>query len=257
MGSRIEKRLLNEIGRAIDDFELISEGDRIMVAVSGGKDSLCLMYLLEVLRHRSPIHFSLVAVNLDQCQPGFDPTPVRLWLEKLGVEHHMLREDTYSIAVKLTDPGKSLCWLCSRLRRGTLYNTAVKLGCNKIALGHHREDLVETLLLSAFFSGALKSMPAKLASDDGRNVIIRPMIYCAEERLRAFAAEQHLPVLPASPCATDQNLQRTRIKKMLAELTAMNPNVPGNLLNALKNVVPTHLLDLSLRSTRDAPHDEE
>jgi tRNA 2-thiocytidine biosynthesis protein TtcA len=252
--SQLEKRLLNDVGRAIADYELIAEGDRIMIGVSGGKDSLALTALLKRLCDRAPVSFSLVAVNLHQGQPGFDPEPVRAWLEGLGLEHHMLREDTFSIAQRLTPPGKSYCAVCSRLRRGILYNTAVELGCNKIALGHHRDDLIETLLLSALYAGQLKSMPARLRSDDGRNVVIRPLIYCAEERLRAYCAEQQLPVLPASPCAEGENLQRSRVKALIADLSREHPSVPGNLLNALKNVAPSHLLDPTLSTTRAPEH---
>ncbi|HCF58117.1 MAG TPA: tRNA 2-thiocytidine(32) synthetase TtcA [Myxococcales bacterium] len=249
--SRLEGRLLNEVGRAIEAYELIAEGDRILVGVSGGKDSLTLLHLLEKLRRRAPVRFELVAVNLDQGAPGFDPEPVRAYLAGLGVEHHMLREDTFSIAKRLTPPGKTYCSVCSRLRRGILYNTAVELRCNKMALGHHRDDLIETLLLSALFSGSLKSMPAKLVADDGRNTVIRPLIYSSEERIRAYALEQRLPVLPASPCAEGENLQRARVKQLIADLAKEHPAVPGNLLNALQNVVPSHLLDPSLSSTRE------
>ncbi|MGI5862838.1 MAG: tRNA 2-thiocytidine(32) synthetase TtcA [Myxococcales bacterium] len=249
--SRLEGRLLNEMGRAIQDYELIAEGDRILVGVSGGKDSVSLIHLLEKLRRRSPVRFELIAVNLDQGAPGFDPEPIRAFLADLGVEHHMLRQDTFSIAKRLTPPGKTYCSVCSRLRRGILYNTAVELRCNKMALGHHRDDLIETLLLSAFFAGSLKSMPAKLVSDDGRNTVIRPFIYSSEERIRAYALEQKLPVLPPSPCAEGENLQRARVKRLIADLAKDHPAVPGNLLNALQNVVPSHLLDRSLSSTRE------
>ena len=246
--SRLEKRLLNGIGRAVHDFGLIEKGDRILVAVSGGKDSLSLLSLLMRLRERSPVPFTLVAVNVDQGQPGFPADKLALWFEKLGVEHKIVRQDTYSIVKRLTRPGKTFCAVCSRLRRGILYNTAVELRCTKIALGHHREDLIETLLLSAFFAGALKSMPARLVSDDGRNTVIRPLVYCAEDELRAYAAEEHLPVIPCGLCSAQPNQQRARVKRLVAALAKEHPAVPGNLLNSLSNVVPSHLLDRSLRS---------
>ena len=244
--SRIEKRLLNEVGRAVHDFNLIEGGDRIMVAVSGGKDSLGLLQLLMRLRERSPVFFTLVAVNVDQGQPNFPAQQLEDWFCQVGVEHRIVRQDTYSIVKRLTPPGKTYCSVCSRLRRGILYNTAVELDCSKIALGHHREDLVETLLLSALFAGALKSMPARLRSDDGRNTVIRPLAYCAEAELAAYAKEQGLPVVPCGLCSSQPNQQRARVKKLIAELAREHPAVPGNLLNALSNVVPSHLLDRGL-----------
>jgi tRNA 2-thiocytidine biosynthesis protein TtcA len=251
--SRLEKRLLNEVGRAIRDFDLIAGGDRILVAVSGGKDSLTLLHLLMRLRERSPVAFSLVAVNLDQGQPGFPAHALESYLAGLGIEYRMVRRDTYSIVKRLTEPGKSYCPVCSRLRRGILYNVAVELGCTKVALGHHREDLIETLLLSALFAGALKSMPPKLLSDDGRNTVIRPLAYCAEETIRAFAQEMNFPIIPCSLCQSQENAQRRKVKELIADLAREHPAVPGNLLNALGNVLPSHLLDRRLSSTRGAP----
>jgi tRNA 2-thiocytidine biosynthesis protein TtcA len=244
--TRLEKRLLREMGRAIQDFELINEGDRIMVAVSGGKDSLSLLSLLSTLQQRAPVRFSLVAVNLDQGQPEFPADRLKAHFESLGVEHRMIREDTFSVVKKMAEPGQTYCFLCARFRRGILYRVAIELCFNKIALGHHREDLIETLLLSAFFSGALKSMPPKLLADDGRNVIIRPLAYCSEENLRAFAEERELPVVPCGICSTQDNQQRRKVKELLAQLEKEHPAVKGNLLSALSNVVPSHLLDRSL-----------
>ena len=244
--SRLEKRLLNSMGRAIHDWDLIAPGDRIMVAVSGGKDSLALLQLLMRARERAPVHFSLVAVTIDQGQPGFPVRVLEDHFRSLGVEHRIIRQDTYSIALKLTEPGKTYCSVCSRLRRGILYTAAAQMGCTKIALGHHREDLVETLLLSAFFAGALKSMPPKLRSDDGRNTVIRPLAYCQEAELAQYSAELKLPVVPCGECARQENLQRSRVKRLIAQLSQEHPAVPGNLLNALRNVVPSHLLDPSI-----------
>jgi tRNA 2-thiocytidine biosynthesis protein TtcA len=243
--SLYEKRLLKKTGRAIYDFDLIQEGDRIMVAVSGGKDSLGLLRLLMRLQERAPVHFSLVAVTVDQGQPNFPVHVLEDWFRMVGVEHRIVKRDTYSIVKRLTQPGKTYCAVCSRLRRRILYNTAEELGATKIALGHHRDDLIETLLLSALYAGALKSMPAKLRSDDGRNTIIRPLVYCPETDLEAYAREQRFPVLPCGICGS-QEKQRKQIKKLIADLATNHPAVPSNLLNALGNVVPSHLLDPSV-----------
>jgi tRNA 2-thiocytidine biosynthesis protein TtcA len=250
---RLEKHLLYDVGRAIHDWDLIGPGDRIMVAVSGGKDSLSLLQLLMRLQERAPVHFTLVAVNVDQGQPGFPAHVLEDHFRALGVEHRIIRQDTYSIALKLTEPGKTYCAVCSRLRRGILYTSAVEMGCTKIALGHHREDLIETLLLSALFSGALKSMPPKLLSDDGRNTVIRPLAYCQEAELAAYAAELKLPIIPCGLCAQQENAQRQRVKKLIAELAKEHPAVPGNLLNSLRNVVPSHLLDPAVFRKGEAP----
>lgn len=247
---RLEKRLLNAVGRAVRDYDLIGEGDRILVGVSGGKDSLVLLCLLDKLRRRAPVKFSIAAMNLDLGQPGFDPKPIRAFVESLDIEGHFIAQDVYSVARAKAEPGKSLCPICSRLRRGILYTQAAALGCNKIALGHHREDLIETLLLSAFYAGALKSMPPLLRADDGKNTVIRPLAYCPEAEIAAYARALQLPVAPPPPCETE-DLQRARIKKMIRALAEDHPAVPGNLLNALRQVVPTHLLDTSLRSVRD------
>ncbi len=254
--SRIEKRILGEMGRAIHDFDLIAPGDKIMVAVSGGKDSLGLLRLLRILKERSPVHYSLIAVNLDQGQPGFSNASLKEFFEAEGVEYRLLHQDTYSIVKRLTPEGKTYCPVCSRLRRGILYNAAVELGCNKIALGHHREDLIETLLLSAFFAGSLKSMPPKLVSDDGRNTVIRPLCYCPEAWMAEYAQEQSFPIIPCNLCSSQENQQRKHIKKLVREMAEGHPAVPGNLLNALMNVIPSHLLDKTLSSTRSAPPTE-
>ena len=245
--SKLEKRLLRAAASAIRDFELVEDGDKIMVAVSGGKDSYALLHLLMRLRERAPIDFELVAVNLDQGQPGYPAEIVERHLRSVGVPYRMLHRDTYSVVRRLVPEGKTTCPVCSRLRRGVLYNAAVEMGCTKIALGHHRDDLVETLLLSALYSGALKSMPAKLRSDDGRNVVIRPLCYAAEEDIAAFAAAMQFPIVPCDLCGSQPNLRRKRVKALLAELTAEHAAVKGNLLNALGHVVPSHLLDRDLQ----------
>lgn len=245
--SKLEKRLLRAASEAIRDFALVEDGDRIMVAVSGGKDSYTLLHVLMRLRERAPVDFELVAVNLDQGQPGYPAEVVERHFQAVGVPYRMLHRDTYSVVRRLVPEGKTTCPVCSRLRRGVLYNAAAEMGCTKIALGHHRDDLVETLLLSALYSGALKSMPPKLRSDDGRNVVIRPLCYAAEDDIAAFAAAMQFPIVPCDLCGSQPNLRRKRVKALLAELAAEHPAVKGNLLNALGHVVPSHLLDRDLQ----------
>jgi tRNA 2-thiocytidine biosynthesis protein TtcA len=251
---KLERRLLRAAAEAIRDFDLVSEGDKILVAVSGGKDSLTLLHLLEQMRRRAPVRFELVAVNLDQGQPGFPADVLEAHLRSTGVPYRMLKRDTYSVVKRLVPEGKTTCPVCSRLRRGILYNAAVEMGCTKIALGHHRDDLVETLLLSALYAGALKSMPPKLRSDDGRNVVIRPLCYAAEEDIAAFAEAMRFPIIPCDLCGSQPNLRRKRVKRLLAELSAENRAVKGNLLHALSKVVPTHLLDRGLLARLGTAH---
>ena len=243
---RLERRILRAAGRAMADFGLVEAGDRVLVAVSGGKDSYTLLHVLMRLQERAPVRFELVAVNLDQGQPGFPAHVIEDYLRAVGVPYRMIRKDTYSIVKRLVPDGKATCPVCSRLRRGILYNAAVELGCTKIALGHHRDDLVETLLLSALYSGALKSMPPKLRSDDGRNVVIRPLCYAAEEDIAAFSRTMAFPVIPCDLCGSQPNLRRRRVKELLADLSREHPAIKGNLLNALGHVVPSHLLDRTL-----------
>ncbi len=247
--SRLERRIIRATAEAVRDFDLVSDGDRIMVAVSGGKDSYTLLHVLQRLRERAPIDFDLVAVNLDQGQPGFPAHVVEDHLRRVGVPYRMLRRDTYSVVKRVVPEGKSTCAACSRFRRGVLYDAAVELGCNKIALGHHRDDLIETLLLNALYSGSLKAMPPKLHSQDGRNVVIRPLCYAAEQDIAAFAAAVAFPIVPCDLCGSQPNLRRKRVKGLLAELSAEHPAVKGNLLNALGHVVPGHLLDRDLQRT--------
>ncbi len=246
VAKRLEKRLLRATAEAIEAFRLVEAGDRILVAVSGGKDSYTLLHVLMRLRERAPIGFELVAVNLDQGQPGYPADVVERHFQAVGVPYRMLRRDTYSVVKRLVPDGSTTCPVCSRLRRGILYNAAVELGCNKIALGHHREDLIETLLLSALYSGRLKSMPPRLRSDDGRNVVIRPLCYAAEDDIAAFAEAMRFPIVPCDLCGSQPNLRRRRVKQLLAELSREHAAVKGNLLNALGKVVPSHLLDRDL-----------
>jgi tRNA 2-thiocytidine biosynthesis protein TtcA len=247
-GTRLERKLMRAAADAVRDFGLVSEGDRILVAVSGGKDSYTLLHVLMRMRERAPVDFELVAVNLDQGQPGYPAEVVERHFQAVGVPYRMLRRDTYSVVRRIVPEGKTTCPVCSRLRRGVLYNAAVELGCTKIALGHHRDDLVETLLLSALYAGALKSMPPKLRSDDGRNVVIRPLCYAAEEDIAAFAEEMRFPIVPCDLCGSQPNLRRRRVKALLAELSREHRAVKGNLLNALAHVVPSHLLDRDLQA---------
>jgi tRNA 2-thiocytidine biosynthesis protein TtcA len=251
---RLERRLLRATSRAVRDFDLIGEGDSILVAVSGGKDSFTLLHLLMRLRERAPVAFDLVAVNLDQGQPGFPAHVLEEHFRAVGADYRMVRKDTYSIVKRLVPEGKTTCPVCSRLRRGILYNAAVELGCNKIALGHHRDDLVETLLMSALYAGALKSMPPKLRSDDGRNMVIRPMCYAAEEDIAAFAEAMRFPIVPCDLCGSQPNLRRRKVKSLLAELSREHGAVKGNLLNALGKVVATHLLDRELLARLGTAH---
>ena len=243
---RLEKRLLSQLARASHDFALVEPDDRIMVGVSGGKDSHALLYLLRETQRRAPFSFSIVAVNLDQGQPNFPKHVLPDYLSREGYEFRVVEEDTYSIVKERIPEGKTYCSLCSRLRRGVLYNVAEELGATKIALGHHRDDVIETLLLNLFYSGQTKAMPPRLRSDDGRNVVIRPLIYCNEDDLAEFARQKDFPIVPCDLCGSQEQLQRKRVKRLIEELHAENNNVRGNLFAALGNIRPTHLLDREL-----------
>jgi tRNA 2-thiocytidine biosynthesis protein TtcA len=246
MGQDLEKKLARAMGRAIADFEMLVDGDRVLCAVSGGKDSYAMHDLLVKLSRRAPIRFSVIAVNLDQGHPGYPGHLLREYMASRGHEFRLIEEDTYSIVTDKIPEGKTYCSLCSRLRRGILYRVAVELGCTKIALGHHRDDALATLLLNLVFAGQLKSMPPKLVSDDGRNVVIRPLIYCAEDDLAAYAAERAFPILPCDLCGSQENLQRKAMTRLLADLDAKHPGARANMLAALGNVRPSHLFDKDL-----------
>ncbi len=244
---RLEQKLLRDVGRALFDFQLIEPNDKIMVGVSGGKDSFTLLHLLMQLQKRSPIGFSLVAVNLDQGHPGFPADQLESYLKSLNIDYRMLKQDTYSVVKRLVPEGKTYCSVCSRLRRGILYSTATEMGCTKIALGHHRDDLIESLLLSMFFSGKTRTMPPKLRSNDGKNIVIRPLCYAAEADIAAFAQSARFPIIPCDLCGSQENLQRKRMKRFLDDFSKDHPRVRANLLGAMGNVMPAHLLDPRLQ----------
>ena len=249
---KLEKRLCREVGKAIVDFNMIEEGDKVMVCMSGGKDSYTLLDILIKMKARAPIHFDLVAVNLDQKQPGFPEHILPEYLATTGVPFHIENEDTYSIVKKLIPEGKTTCSLCSRLRRGILYRVADELGCTKIALGHHRDDILQTLLLNMFFGGKLKSMPPKLVSDDGRHVVIRPLAFVAEKDTTQWAKVRQFPIIPCNLCGSQENLQRKQVGEMLREWQKKYPGRVENMFNALQNVVPSHLLDGALYDFKGA-----
>ena len=243
---KLEKRLCREVGRAIVDYNMIEEGDKVMVCVSGGKDSYGLLDILLKLRARAPIHFDIVAVNLDQKQPGFPEDVLPDYLTALGVPFHIEEQDTYSIVKRVIPEGKTTCGLCSRLRRGILYRVADELGATKVALGHHRDDMLQTFFLNMFFAGKLKSMPPKLVSDDGKHIVIRPLAYVAEKDLVRWAQHREFPIIPCTLCGSQENLQRKQVGEMLREWEKKNPGRLENMFTALQNVTPSHLLDGTL-----------
>ncbi len=243
---RLEPQLRRLAGKAIADYDMIQEGDRVMVCVSGGKDSYTLLDLLLDLQRRAPVKFELVAVNLNQKQPNFPEEILPAYLDGLGVAYSVVEEDTYSIVKRVVAEGKTMCGLCSRLRRGVLYRVADDIGATKIALGHHRDDLIETLFLNMFFGGRLKAMAPKLLSDDGRHVVIRPLAYCSEVNISRYAELRDFPLIPCDLCGSQQNLQRKKIKAMLAAWEKEDPGRSGRLFRSLQNVSPSHLADPEL-----------
>ena len=234
------------VGKAIADYQMISEGDRVMVCLSGGKDSYGMLDLLMYLKDHAPIKFDIIAVNLDQKQPGFPAEVLPTYLKSLGIPFHIEEQDTYSIVKRLIPEGKTTCSLCSRLRRGVLYRVAGELGATKIALGHHRSDILETFFLNMFFGGKLKSMPPKLVSDDGKHVVIRPLAYCYEDDLAAWAEQRQFPIIPCDLCGSQENLQRKQVKLMLQDWDKRFPGRTKTLFNSLSRITPSHLMDPTL-----------
>lgn len=244
--NKLHKRLCRLVGQAIGDFNMIEEGDKVMVCLSGGKDSYALLDILMTLRERAPINFEIVAVNLDQKQPNFPDHILPAYLEKLGIPYHIENQDTYSIVKRLIPEGKTTCSLCSRLRRGILYRVADELGATKIALGHHRDDILETFFLNMFFGGKLKGMPAKLMSDDGKHMVIRPLAYVKEEDTERYAEVKGFPIIPCDLCGSQENLQRKQIKGLMRDWEKKFPGRVENIFSALSTVVPSHLMDRDL-----------
>ena len=240
---KLEKRLRRQVGQAIQDFNMIEAGDRVMVCLSGGKDSYTLLDLLLKLRASAPVEFEILAVNLDQKQPGFPEHVLPEYLTRIGVPFHILEQDTYSVVKRVVPEGKTTCGLCSRLRRGALYTFAAEHGITKIALGHHRGDIIETFFLNLFYGGKLKAMPPKLQSDDGRHVVIRPLAYVEERDITKYAALQEFPIIPCNLCGSQEHLQRKAVKAMLAEWEHAHPGRMNSIFAALRDVVPSHLAD--------------
>jgi len=243
---RLKKRLESDVGKAIADYNMIEEGDTVLVCISGGKDSYAMLSVLMAMQQRAPVDFRVIAMNLDQKQPGFPADVLPAYLAELGVEYRIVEQDTYSIVKEKIPEGKTTCSLCSRLRRGVIYRTAKELGANKIALGHHRDDIVHTLFLNLLFGGKLKAMPPKLVTDDGAHVVIRPLAYCSENDIARFARGMEFPIIPCNLCGSQNNLQRQKIREMMADWDRRFPGRTESVFSALQNVVPSHLADYSL-----------
>ena len=243
---KLAKRLRRQVGQAIADYSMIVDGDKVMVCLSGGKDSYALLDILLRLQARAPVRFELVAVHLDQKQPGYDPDVLPDYLRRIGVPFHVIEQDTYSVVRRVIPQGKTMCSLCSRLRRGSLYTFAAENGFTKVALGHHRDDIVETLFLNLFHQGALKAMPPKLRADDGRNIVIRPLAYCAEADLADYAELRGFPIMPCNLCGSQENLERKNVKAMLAEWEKKNPGRIETVFRSIANVMPSQLADATL-----------
>lgn len=241
--NRLRGRLEHQVGKAIGDFNMIEDGDSVLVCLSGGKDSYTLLDILLALRKRAPIDFRIVAMNLDQKQPGFPAEVLPNYLKRLGIEYHIETQDTYSTVKEKIPEGKTTCSLCSRLRRGIIYRVARELGTNKIALGHHRDDMIETLFLNMFFGGKLKAMPPKLITDTGDHIVIRPLAYCSEKDIARFARSMDFPIIPCNLCGSQENLQRQNIKEMLVDWERQYPGRSQTIFTAMQNIVPSHLLD--------------
>ncbi|PWY57386.1 tRNA 2-thiocytidine(32) synthetase TtcA [Legionella qingyii] len=249
--SQVEKKLLHYTGKAIADFNMIQRGDRVMVCLSGGKDSFTLLTILDQLRRRSGNKFELFSFTLDQAQPGWDDTAVRQWLAERSIPHEILTRDTYSIVKEKIPEGKTYCSLCSRLRRGIIYRYAEEHGFNKIALGHHRDDLVRTLMMSILYNGDIRSMPPKLLSDNKKHIVIRPLCYVQEKDIITFANEQSYPIIPCTLCGSQENLMRKKVTHLINQLAEENPKVPSNILHALQSIKPSQLMDQNMWNFRN------
>lgn len=249
--NKLQKRLRREVGRAIEDFGMIEEGDKVMVCLSGGADSYTMLDILLKLQKHAPIFFDLVAVNLDQKQPDFPKHVLPEYLDRIQVEYHILEKDTYSVVTDIIPQGKTMCGLCSRLRRGILYTFAKRNGITKIALGHHRDDIIETLFLNMFYGGKLKSMPPKLLSDDGENIVIRPLAYCKEKDIKQYAKQQSFPIIPCTLCGSQDNLQRQIIKEMLHDWDKNYPGRIESIFSSMQTVVSSHLADTDVFNFKD------
>lgn len=243
---RLRKRLEGKVGKAIADYQMIEDGDTVLACISGGKDSYSMLSLLMALRQRAPVDFRLIAMNLDQKQPGFPGEVLPDYLARIGVAYRIVEQDTYTVVKSKIPEGKTTCSLCSRLRRGIIYRTAKELGANKIALGHHRDDIVHTLFLNLFFGGQLKAMPPKLVTDDGAHVVIRPLAYCSEADIARFARGMAYPIIPCNLCGSQDNMQRQRVREMMAEWDRRYPGCTESVFSALQKVVPSHLADNAL-----------
>lgn len=243
---RLQARLRGQVGKAISDYKMIEDGDRVMVCLSGGKDSYTMLDMLLSLQRKAPVNFELLAVNLDQKQPGFPQDILPKYLTALNVPYRIVEQDTYSTVTSIVPAGKTMCGLCSRLRRGILYRVGAESGINKIALGHHRDDIVETLFLNMFYGGKLKAMPPKLLSDDEKNIVIRPLAYCAEAEIEKYAKVKDFPIIPCNLCGSQENLQRVQIKQMLQTWERESPGRINSLFHSLQNVSPSHLADPKL-----------
>lgn len=258
---KLRNRLISATGKAIGDYNMIEEGDTVLVCMSGGKDSHAMLMILLALQERAPINFKIVAMNLDQKQPGFPADILPAYLAQLGVEYKIVEADTYSIVKEKIPEGKTTCSLCSRLRRGVIYRTAKELGANKIALGHHRDDIVETLFLNLFFGAKMKAMPPKLGTNDGQNIVIRPLAYCSEKDIASYARQMEFPIIPCDLCGSQENLQRQKVKHMLETWERETPGRVNNIFRAITNVEPSHLADTNLYDfkglTQSRPEDED
>ena len=248
---RLSRRLETAAGKAIADYRMIEEGDTVLVCISGGKDSYAMLSILMALQKRAPVNFRLIAMNLDQKQPGFPADVLPRYLAGLGVEYRIVEQDTYSIVKEKIPEGKTTCSLCSRLRRGVIYRTAKELGANKIALGHHRDDIVHTLFLNMLFGGKLKGMPPKLLTDDGAHVVIRPLAYCCEKEIARYARGMEFPIIPCNLCGSQSNLQRQKIREMMAEWDSRYPGRTESVFTAMQNIVPSHLADTAAFGFKD------